>query len=573
MQRGMRIGGAGWVIGLTTIGWVGALMGESIGRDLDRVLFGRQGVVGIEIRMPSEAVRGLEVEPRRNREAVVWVEGRELKGARVHLKGRGSFQGIHGKPSLTLELGSEGVGGLGDSGRVTKAGDEGWKLHLNNSVEDPSYLNEMLGAEAMERAGLVVPRVAHARVRLNGRMLGLYVMKEGFDSRFAARVLGGRSGQVFEPVGGGDVNGEFELKGCRAGEVGDDAVLKGRALGGDSRRPFRAVVEAIGEVDLEARWHRVRAVCDVDRLMSLLATEILLCHWDGYAMSRNNYRLVGSEVDGKVTFVATGMDQLLAHPELSWRPQMVGSVASALMQTPEGRRQYEERFRALFRELFDGSMLRRRVDGVGGLLLGMVSGPEQRLLEQGLTDLRNRLDRRAESVRRQLSEGEKRVVRMDVGQDRLVLDADWRAMDAARGGRMERGRDETGVPYLEVVAQGVTSASWRKRVQLTRGSYRFEGRGRLMGWEPLPFGVHQGIRLRVGERSSESIRGIGTTPWSGMSVGFEVSEEAVEVELICEYRGRGGRGRFDLGSLELVRGERGGLGEDGNGRCGTRRKP
>jgi len=523
--------------------------------------------------MPSEAVLGLGVEPRRDREAVVWVEGRELKGARVHLKGRGSFQGIHAKPSLTVELGGEGGSGFSDSGRVTKAGDEGWKLHLNNSVEDPSYLNEMLGAEAMERAGLVVPRVAHARVRLNGRMLGLYVMKEGFDSRFAARVLRGLSGQVFEPMEGGDVDGEFELKGCRTGDVGGEPTLKARAFGGDSRRPFRALAEALGEPDPSARWHRVRAVCDVDRLMSLLATEILLCHWDGYAMARNNYRLVGSEVDGRVTFVATGMDQLLAYPELSWRPQMVGSVASALMQTPEGRRHYEERVRALFRELFDGSVLKRRVNEAGGLLLGVVSGAERKSLEQGLADLRNRLDRRAESVRRQLTEGEQKVVRMDAGQERLALDADWRSMDAAPGGRMGRGQDETGVPYLEVVAQGVTSASWRKRVRLTRGSYRFEGRGRLMGWEPLPFGVHQGMRLRVGEQSSESIRGLGTTRWSGMAVGFEVSADEADVELICEYRGRGGRGRFDLGSLALMRRESGRGGDDGGERCGVKRRP
>lgn len=559
MQRGMRMGRVSWVIGLTMMGWAGVLMGETIGRDLDRVLFGRQGVVAIEIRIPSEAVRGLEVEPRRDREAVVWVEGRELKGARVHLKGRGSFQGIHAKPSLTVELGAEGVGGLGDSVQATKVAEEGWKLHLNNSVEDPSYLNEMLGAEVMERAGVVVPRVAHARVRLNGRMLGLYVMKEGFDSRFAARVLGGRSGQVFEPIGGGDVDGEFELKGCRAGKAG-----------GDPRRPFRALVEAMGEADPSTRWNRVRAVCDVERLMSLLVTEILLCHWDGYAMARNNYRLVGSEADGKFTFVATGMDQLLAHPELSWRPQMVGSVASGLMQTPEGRSHYERRFRVLFRELFDGAVLRRRVDEAGALLLGMVSGAERRSLEQGLAELRDRLGRRAESVRRQLSMGEERVVRMDAGQGRLALDADWRAMDAGAESRMGRGLDETGLAYLEVVAQGVTSASWRKRVRLARGSYRFEGRGRLMGWEPLPFGVHQGMRLRVGERSSESIRGLGTTRWSGMEVGFEVSADEADVELICEYRGRGGRGRFDLGSLALMRRDGGVSGDDGGGRCGLK---
>jgi hypothetical protein len=59
------------------------------------------------------------------------------------------------------------------------------KIHLNNSVEDPTYLREQLGGELF-RAADAVPRVGHALVVLDGRSR-LYVLKEGFTEELLAR--------------------------------------------------------------------------------------------------------------------------------------------------------------------------------------------------------------------------------------------------------------------------------------------------------------------------------------------------------------------------------------------------
>ncbi|HUS35572.1 MAG TPA: CotH kinase family protein [Verrucomicrobiae bacterium] len=113
--------------------------------------------------MSDDAVRLLRVDHRKYVSAQVKAFGKTSTDARVRLKGSGTFQPIDEKPSFTVEFAGE-------------------KIYLNNSIDDPSSMNEFVGAHIAKRAGFTVPRVSHATVALNGRKLGLYVVKEDFNS-------------------------------------------------------------------------------------------------------------------------------------------------------------------------------------------------------------------------------------------------------------------------------------------------------------------------------------------------------------------------------------------------------
>src|SRR5687767_2978740 len=85
----------------------------------------------------------------------------------AHLKGSFSYRDVDDKPSLTLNFDKFAPGqrfhGLE-------------KIHLNNSVQDPSYLCEKLAREMFLAAGVPAARIGHARVSLNDRALGFYVL-------------------------------------------------------------------------------------------------------------------------------------------------------------------------------------------------------------------------------------------------------------------------------------------------------------------------------------------------------------------------------------------------------------
>ena len=63
------------------------------------------------------------------------------------------------------------------------------KFHLANSVQDPSYLSELICGELFRAAGVPASRIGHAVVTINGRKRGLYYLKEGYDRDFLQNAL------------------------------------------------------------------------------------------------------------------------------------------------------------------------------------------------------------------------------------------------------------------------------------------------------------------------------------------------------------------------------------------------
>jgi len=119
----------------------------------------------------------LRKDPRKTVQATLREGGTNYPSVGLHLKGStGSFRGVDERPSLTLNfdrfIPAQRFHGLS-------------RIHLNNSVEDPTYLHEWLGGEMFRAAGVPAPRAGHALVELNGRNLGLYVLKEGFTGIFS----------------------------------------------------------------------------------------------------------------------------------------------------------------------------------------------------------------------------------------------------------------------------------------------------------------------------------------------------------------------------------------------------
>src|SRR6185436_18253752 len=107
---------------------------------------------------------------------------------------------------------------------------------------------------------------------------------------------------------------------------------------------------------------------------------------------------------------------------------------------------------------------------------------------------------------------------------------------------------------LHVLAGATTSASWRAKVLLGPGQYRFEGQARTAGLKPLPFGKNNGAALEVsGIRGSRPRWLTGDKGWTKLEVDFEILKNEQELDLICGLRAAGGEAWFDLETLKLRR--------------------
>ncbi len=494
---------------------------------LATTLFSDGAIPRLRIEIEPSALESLRKDPRR------FVAGKVSEGSSVyprvgvHLKGStGSFRAVNDKPSLTLDFSrfNEGQRFLGLR-----------RIHLNNSVEDPSFTNEKLGSELFQAAGVPAPRVTRATLVLNGRSLGLYVLKEGFTEDFLACHFKHVGGELYEPEGGQDV---------------DQRLKRNSVLGPvENREALKTLAAAAVEPDPARRWRSLEAVLDTDRFLAFMAMEVMLGHRDGYCLARNNFRVYHDLDTGKVVFFPHGMDQLLGTADLPWQPSLAGLVARGIMATSEGRQRYAAVFSSLFTNLFRSAVLTNRVDQLAMELRPVLRSSEWDGLRNEAAIVKERIVQREFSLKSQLARPPLKHLEFEAGAARLD---GWVMAEAPLKGKMDQVKGPGNLPSLHIVADAETLASWRARAIVGRGRYRFEGRARVAGVQPLPYGLHQGAGLRVGGNPRRMDSLTGDSSWQLLVAEFQVEQPTEEIDLICELRARAGEAWFALDSLKVV---------------------
>ncbi len=480
----------------------------------------------VSLEISPENVQRLRDAPRQYVQATWREQGLVLREVGVHLKGSsGSFRTIDEKASLTVSFDRFHTG-------QTWFGLE--KVHLNNSVEDPSFFNEKLGEELFKAAGVPAPRAAWALVELNGRRLGLYVLKEGFTEGFLRLHFRDATGNLYEGSG-------FDLDGPLPRDAGrgpyDRADLKKAA--------------ALVETDGVKRWTRATEVLDMERFISFMAAEIMVCHRDGYCLARNNYRVYQDPAAGKLVFLPHGQDQLFGRADAPIEPRFIGLAATVVAGSPEGRRRYRERLGYLVTNVFDVPALEAKLDQWAAQIRPALARSEARAFDAERALLKQRLRARRASVCEQLARPEPKPIEFNGG---VAVLTNWNAVDAPPGGRMEKVRSRDGRPALIIEAGPMTMASWRGKALLPPGRYRFEARAATEAVAAIGFGKTHGVGLRVGGRPrAQPVGLLNDQPWTRLQAEFEVKDAPEEVELICELRARQGTAWFDLDSLRLTR--------------------
>ena len=489
----------------------------------------------IRIEIPAEGMAVLreynqvwrETRPARiDVRATVREGGNVYTNVAVHLKGSFSFQPIDSKPSLTLNF-KKFAPGQKFHGLT--------KIHLNNSVQDPSYLCEQFARELFTDLGIPSPRATPAIVNLNGRDLGVCVLVEGANKQFVKQHFDSTKGNLYDGGSGGDVTRALKVD---SGENPTD------------RSDLTNLVKAAREPDLTKRVARLEQVLDVEKFITFAATEAFIVHWDGYAIGCNNYRVFRDTSRDKMIFMPHGMDQLfgISRPiTMSITPPFKGMVAKALFSVPEARRRYWDRIANLSTNELRVAALHARVDRLAVRLRPALDESQRFRFEQLVAGLKDRINRRAANVAQQLSNPPRP---QPFPQDGMRL-ASWTFKPNTTQPATGTRRTMAGRAILGVTGTGPgSSGAWRATVLLDRGRYELTGDARTQGITADLPGTN-GVILRIsGERSTEGIA--ITDEWKRLSYEFDVNG-VEDVELICEFRGPQGSGFFDTGTLRLVR--------------------
>ncbi len=148
------------------------------------------------------------------------------------------------------------------------------RLNFHAMMRDPSLMKDRLGYALFRAAGVPAPRAAHARLSVNGMDLGLFALVEEIDGEFVEdhfrSVDGTGEGNLYKEVWPVHTTAQPYLTALETNETQNPSVDRmirfAAAISAADATTFRAVANT---------W------MDVPTLVSYLAVDRLIDHWDG----------------------------------------------------------------------------------------------------------------------------------------------------------------------------------------------------------------------------------------------------------------------------------------------------
>ncbi len=336
-----------------------------------------------KITLDEETLKQLKKAPRTYVKCFVQVNDEKFKDVGVHVKGAaGSTRDWEDKPALTLNFDKF------KDGQKFKGLD---KIHLNNSVQDGSTMHEILYSELALAMGVPTARAGHAIVELNGRKVGLYVLKEGYNSGFVKRHFPtAAGGNLYDGGFLQDIDGNLKL------DSGKEE---------DKRADLKALVKACQDKDKPKRFEQVSKLVDVDRFVTDAALQIITCDWDGYMRQRNNYRVYFPPNGGKAVFIPHGKDQLWQNTGEGLWHGWGGMVARTILDHPDGKKAVIAKLKEIQEKHFVPDKLNKRIDAWGKPAIeaqAAVNKDWAKNLLNEMVGLKDRLKQRAAHLKKEL---------------------------------------------------------------------------------------------------------------------------------------------------------------------------
>lgn len=533
------------------VGWFALKVGAFSTRadDESSSVFADRPPLQIEITLPDSQWERLASGNMQQRvakpsaKATVREDGRNYREVAVQLKGFSTFEPLEGRPSLTLDF----------NGHIRCQKFHGLtKISLNNSAQDSSRLHERLARDVMASAGLPVPRATHAIVSLNGRELGLYVLVEGYGANFLKRNFGDASGNFYEGGALRDVDRGLQWK---SGRMPED------------RSDLERLLKVVKELDPELRWAGLTNVLDLDRFLTLMAVETILCHSDSYSMNRNNYRIYHDPKSDRLVFLPHGMDRILGSHRtdvnLPVVPPARGIVARAVLSTAEGRRRYMERAEAVFTNVLQGQRWceRLRAMAIRAPQAASVGVGRAALEAPDFADaevLCGKLEARLDQVRMQFSQCSNWVsvppvvFVSEIGPIPLTS-WNWYPLRGQNSAANLASLANGGLRFELPESKGNPRTTLGCIVTLPGGNYRLVGRVRVVA----PAGASANVtllRFQEGDRIATERHRLGSreVDWS-----FTVNRSPMgeEVHFLCEITCPAREVVLDFSELKLMRAE------------------
>ncbi|MGJ8683546.1 MAG: CotH kinase family protein [Nonlabens sp.] len=171
------------------------------------------------------------------------------------------------------------------------------KLNLTNGFGDPSIIKDKLVYDMFRFHGIPAPRVAHAKVYVQGVFWGIYAMIEQVDKRFLKRNYASNDGNLWKNRGNTSFSGVgppfpletiFELQ---TNETANDFTK------------LNDFVQFINNINGSSFEAGIESHFDVDEYLRILAIDVATNNWDSYLEHGRNWYLYHNPKTNKIHWI------------------------------------------------------------------------------------------------------------------------------------------------------------------------------------------------------------------------------------------------------------------------------
>jgi spore coat protein H len=206
-------------------------------------------------------------------QASVSIDGKVLYACGVRFKGESSYQFYPGKKKPFRIKFDRYVKGQDFSGLK--------ELNLNNNFKDPTMVREKVYLDLMKKHGLPAPRATYAKVYLNDKYLGLYLVTENIDDVFLETRFNDSKGNLFQ----GEPLANLAYLGNDQKKYFQRYILRNNRTRNDWSDLVR-FIRTINDTTLsEAAFvQRLESVMDLDKCLKAWAINNVIGNIDAYNM-------------------------------------------------------------------------------------------------------------------------------------------------------------------------------------------------------------------------------------------------------------------------------------------------
>ena len=186
------------------------------------------------------------------------------------------------------------------------------KMNLNGEHNDVSIMRSKLGWELIRNRGLPGSRTSYVRLYVNDEYRGLYLNVEHFDETFIERYYGEQIGNLYKCLWPATLEYISENPNAYKLESGGRRIYELKTnLEEDDYTGLARFINTIHNATDESFECELEEVFNVDDYLKNAALEVLLSHWDGYIVNKNNFYLYENPKTGKVEWISYDLDNTM----------------------------------------------------------------------------------------------------------------------------------------------------------------------------------------------------------------------------------------------------------------------